>query len=119
MHRQKSIALYGNCAYSTSYQLDCRMKTLPKLYVKKGCPWCREALSYFQQHGVEIDIRDVNLSRQNMQRMAEISGQSKTPTLEYGDFIVADFSVDELIDQLADRPEIRLELGIPDHLEDD
>ena len=95
------------------------MREVPILYIKQGCPWCREAASYLQQHGVDFETRDVNLSRQNMERMAEISGQSLTPTLEYGDFVVADFSVDELVDQLANQPEIRRELGIPDHLEDD
>ncbi|MEM9226625.1 MAG: glutaredoxin domain-containing protein [Verrucomicrobiota bacterium] len=95
------------------------MSQLPILYIKRGCPWCREAQAYFQQHGVELDVRDVNLSAQNMQRMVEVSGQTLTPTFEYGDCIIADFSVDEFIDQIAEYPEVRRELGIADHLEDD
>lgn len=95
------------------------MSPKPKLYIKRGCPWCREAVAFFQQHGVDVDLRDVNLSASNMQRMIEISGQSLTPTLEYEDLVVADFSVDELLDQLAEHPEIRREWGISDHLEDD
>ncbi|GHB94592.1 glutaredoxin family protein [Cerasicoccus arenae] len=91
----------------------------PIVYIKPGCPWCREALTYFQQHGVDLDVRDVIRSRSSMQRMIEVSGQSLTPTFEYGDFIVADFSVDEFIDQIAEVPEIRRELGLADHLEDD
>lgn len=95
------------------------MPRKPLLYIKRGCPWCREAVAFFQQHGVEVELRDVNLSSANMQRMVEISGQTLTPTLEYDDFVVADFSVDELLDQLAEHPEIRREWGIGDHLEDD
>jgi len=95
------------------------MSKLPILYIKRGCPWCREAMAYFQQHAVEVDIRDVNKSPQNMQRMVEVSGQSLTPTFEYDDFVVADFSVDEFIDQIAEQPEIRRELGLCDFLEDD
>ncbi|WP_309384480.1 glutaredoxin family protein [Cerasicoccus frondis] len=91
----------------------------PILYIKPGCPWCNEALSYFQQHGVDLDVRDVTRSRSNMQRMIEISGQSLTPTFEYGDFVVADFSVDEFIDEVAEEPEVRRRLGLADHLEDD
>ncbi|WP_269541199.1 glutaredoxin family protein [Cerasicoccus fimbriatus] len=91
----------------------------PIIYIKPGCPWCNEALAYFQQHGVDLDVRDVTRSRSNMQRMIEISGQSLTPTFEYGDFVVADFSVDEFLDELAEEPQVRRDLGLSDHLEDD
>lgn len=91
----------------------------PIVYIKPGCPWCNEALAYFQQHGVDIDVRDVTRNRASMQRMIEISGQSLTPTFEYGDFVVADFSVDEFVDEIAEEPEVRRRLGLGDHLEDD
>ena len=86
----------------------------PILYIKRGCPWCREATAFFSQHGIEIDIRDVNLSHQNMQRMVEVSGQSLTPTLEYDEFIVADFDINELMDELEQNPEIKRDWGIGD-----
>ena len=86
----------------------------PILYIKPGCPWCREAVSFLSQHGVEVDIRDVLANAQNMQRMVEVSGQSLTPTLEYGEFVVADFSVDEFLDELEQVPEIKRELGFGD-----
>ncbi len=95
------------------------MSKHPILYIKRGCPWCRDAMSFFQKHAVEVDLRDVNLSAQNMQRMIEVSGQTKTPTLEFGDFIVPDFSVEELTDALDEEPEVRLALGLPDNYEDD
>ena len=86
----------------------------PILYVKRGCPWCREALAFFSQHGVELEIKDVLESKASMQRMVEVSGQSKTPTLEFGEFVVADFSVDELLDELEQVPEIKRQLGFGD-----
>jgi glutaredoxin len=86
----------------------------PIVYIKPGCPWCREATSFFSQHGVEVEIRDVTVSRQNMNRMVEISGQSLTPTFEFGEFIVADFSVDEFLDALEQVPEIKQQLGFGD-----
>ncbi len=89
-------------------------KLRPTLYIKPGCPWCREAMAFFSQHGVEVNVRDVNANRQNMQRMIEVSGQSLTPTLEFGEFIVADFSVDELISELEQVPEIKRDLGFGD-----
>ncbi len=84
----------------------------PILYIKPGCPWCRSARSYFEQHGVEVDIRDVTRSRRDMDRMVEISGQTLTPTFEYGEFVVADFSVDEFEQELEEFPEVMRELGI-------
>lgn len=86
----------------------------PILYIKPGCPWCREAMSFFSQHGVALEVRDVTASRQNMQRMVEISGQSLTPTFELDDFVVADFSVDEFLDALEQEPEIKKQLGFGD-----
>jgi len=86
----------------------------PIIYIKPGCPWCREALSFFSQHGVQVEVRDVLASPANMQRMVEISGQSLTPTFEYGEFVVADFSVDEFLDELEQVPEIKRQLGFGD-----
>ncbi len=84
---------------------------LPILYIKRGCPWCREAMSFFSRNGIELDVKDIQASPANLQRMVEVSGQSLTPTFEYDDFIVADFSVDEFMDQLSQVPEVKKKLG--------
>lgn len=86
----------------------------PILYIKRGCPWCREALAFFSQHGVEVDVKDVTASHASMQRMVEVSGQSLAPTFEFGEFVVADFSVDELLSELEQVPEIKKALGFGD-----
>jgi glutaredoxin len=86
-------------------------KQTPILYIKRGCPWCREATSFFGQHGVNLDIRDVNESSADMDRMVEISGQTLTPTFEYDDFVVSDFSVEEFLEELEQVPEIKKDLG--------
>jgi glutaredoxin len=83
----------------------------PIVYIKPGCPWCREALSFFSQHGVPVEVRDVTASTQSMERMRQISGQSKTPTCEFGEFIVADFDVQEFLDAVEQVPEIKQQLG--------
>lgn len=87
---------------------------LPILYVKSGCPWCREALAYFNGQGVELDVRDVTTNPKDMDAMVNISGQTKAPTFEYDDFVVADFSVDEFLAELNDFPEVRHNLGLSD-----
>jgi glutaredoxin len=86
----------------------------PILYIKSGCPWCREALSFFNSQGVDLDVRDVNENRKDMDAMVALSGQTKTPTFEYEDFVVADFDVNEFLAELDEFPEVRQKLGIGD-----
>ncbi len=86
----------------------------PILYIKAGCPWCREALSFFNEHAVDIDVRDVNASPKDMDAMVAVTGQTSAPSFEYEDFVVSDFSVDEFLAELDEFPEIRQKLGIGD-----
>jgi len=87
------------------------MNPIPVLYIKPGCPWCSEAQAFFGQHGVQVDVTDVLSNRNALKRMFEISSQSLTPTFEYKDFVVADFSTNEFINALEQRPDIKSELG--------
>ncbi len=91
------------------------MNAGPVLYVRRGCPFCREAAAYFSTHGVEVNIRDVSRNHADLQRLVEVSGQGSVPTFVYRDFVVADFSVDELVDELAERPDILMRLGLSLH----
>jgi glutaredoxin 3 len=88
------------------------MNSRPILYVKSGCPWCHDALSFFQRSGLDLEVKDVTRDGEAMKRMREISGQSLTPTFEYKDFIVADFSVNEFEAAVKKRPEIGQELKL-------
>lgn len=88
------------------------MRNIPILYIKPGCPWCNEAITFFGLHGVEVDVKDVTSNKSALQRMVEISSQSMTPTFEYNDFVVTDFSTDEFIGELEQRPDIKAELGL-------
>ena len=84
----------------------------PILYVKQGCPWCADALKYFSEIGLELDLVDVRTDPSRMPELVEISGQSKTPTLKNGDFVVADFDVDEFKQALQENPEEAKKLGL-------
>lgn len=90
------------------------MKGDPILYVRHGCPWCSEALAFFSSHGVSLEIRNVDDDYRHLKQMIEVSGQSLTPTFEWGEFVVADFSVDEFLDELQEVPDLQSELGITD-----
>ena len=88
---------------------------LPILYIKSGCPWCDEALSFFNAQGVQVEIRDVNANPKDMDAMFTLSGQTKTPTFEYKDFMVADFDVNEFLVEIRKFPDISQKLGIGDN----
>ena len=74
------------------------------VYVKPGCFWCSDALSWLQARGIEHTAVDVFADRAAFDRMKEISGQTKAPTLEMPDGkVLADFDVAELERFLARR----------------
>ena len=84
----------------------------PILYIKQGCPWCIDALDYFQRKGLDLDIRDVRGSAQGMAELQQISGQDKTPTLLHDGFLVADFDIGEFEAALTANPEACQKLGL-------
>ncbi len=79
------------------------MSEKPIVYVKAGCPWCIEAEAYLKQKGIEYTSREVRSDPAAMAEMVELSGQTKSPTMKYGDAVLADFGVDELIPFLAEH----------------
>ena len=82
--------------------------------MEADCPRCREVLSFFNSQGVEFDVLDVSASKKNMDAMVSVSKQTKVPTFEYEDLVVSDFSIDELLAELREFPEIGQRLGIDD-----
>lgn len=73
-----------------------RMDT-PKLYVKTGCPYCRAAIEWLDEHKVAYEKLDVVGSRKLMQELHDISGQTKTPTMQLSNGeVLADFDVEQL-----------------------
>lgn len=70
------------------------------LYVKEGCPWCEEAEELLRQLHISYERIDVLKDRAAYQRMKKISGQSRAPTMEWGNEILADFGGKELLEFL-------------------
>ena len=77
----------------------------PKLFVKEGCPWCVDALAYFESKSLMMEIIDVRKDPSKMNDLLAASGQSKTPTLQNGDFVVADFDIGEFEQAMSENPE--------------
>jgi glutaredoxin len=77
--------------------------SLPKLYIKPGCPWCDEVVEYLDRKKIDVETIVVSGNREAMQEMVELSGQTKAPTMEWEGEVLADFGVDELIPFLKKR----------------
>ncbi|MBA3651430.1 MAG: glutaredoxin family protein [Chthoniobacterales bacterium] len=68
----------------------------PILYIKRGCPYCKAASNYLDQHQVAYEEVEVRSDPAQMQKLQEISGQSKTPTLVWDGDVLANFGTEEL-----------------------
>ena len=88
-----------------------RQETKPTVYVKTGCPWCIQALRFFRDKKIDLHVVDVLRDRKSMERLIAISSQTRTPTFEYRDFVVADFSIDEFLQALERHPSVKEEMG--------
>ncbi len=67
------------------------------LYIKQGCPWCQEAIEWLDQHHINYTPIEVRHDPAAFSKLVEISGQTKTPTLQMPDGrVLADFGVEEL-----------------------
>ena len=87
------------------------MMNLPILYTKNGCPWCIDALEYFNKANVKLDVIDVLKDPSKMNDLQACSGQTKTPTLKNGDFVVADFDIDEFKQAMLENQTQAKKLG--------
>lgn len=68
----------------------------PILYVKTGCPYCKAAMDYLDQRQVTYEKVDVRGSDAKMRKLQEISGQTKTPTIDWDGDVLADFGAEQL-----------------------
>jgi glutaredoxin 3 len=75
----------------------------PILYVKRGCPYCKAAKDYLDQKQIDYQEIEVRSDPAQMQKLEEISSQSKTPTLVWDGEVLANFGVEELKPFVAER----------------
>ena len=86
--------------------------SLPILYIKQGCPWCVDALEYFKQISLKLEVVDVIQNPSKMKDLMEYSGQNKTPTLKNGNFVVKDFDIEEFKQAMLENPVEAKKLGL-------
>lgn len=77
--------------------------TKPIMYVKDGCPYCRAAKEFLDANKIAYDAVEVRGDAAAMKKLEEISGQTKTPTLQWDGEVLADFGVEELEAFIAKR----------------
>ena len=69
---------------------------LPILYVKSGCPWCTDAITFLSEHGIGYREKNVTVDAEAHAEMQRVSGQGKAPVLDWNGEILADFGLEEL-----------------------
>lgn len=73
----------------------------PILYVKRGCPYCKSAKDYLDQEKVAYEEVEVRSDPAQMQKLEEVSGQTKTPTMVWDGDVLANFGTEQLAPFLA------------------
>jgi glutaredoxin len=68
----------------------------PILYVKTGCPYCKAAKDYLDGKKIAYQEVDVRGDDAGMKKLQDLSGQTKTPTMDWNGEVLADFGVEEL-----------------------
>ena len=72
-------------------------QTLPKLYIKEGCPWCAAAIKWLDAKNFQYELIEVRHNKSAFDEMTALSGQTKTPTMQLSDGrVLADFDVEQL-----------------------
>lgn len=66
------------------------------VYTKRGCPWCEELLDFLREEDVEFEEREVLGNEVFFKEMADISGQTKAPTVVLDGVVYADTDKDAI-----------------------
>ncbi len=74
-----------------------------KVYIKPRCPWCVDVVAWLKQAGYGFRVLDVTADPALYEEMRRLSGQSSAPTMTYGELLLADFGVDELVPFLREH----------------
>ena len=72
-----------------------------KIYSFESCPWCQKVQNYLNAHGVDYEIRDVELNPEYAAELERISGGDMVPvtTIDGKNFVLGfdKRKIDELL----------------------
>lgn len=57
------------------------MATTYELYIMSTCPYCRKALLYMKQHGIELPLRDITAEPEARATLERVGGKVQVPCL--------------------------------------
>lgn len=63
----------------------------PIIYTTTSCPFCKMAKTYFREHGIAYEEKDVTEDLALQQEMIAKSGQFAVPVIDIGGKIVVGF----------------------------
>jgi monothiol glutaredoxin len=66
------------------------------LFIKPGCPWCREAMDWLDERGLRYEMINVLADAAAWAEMERLSGQTRAPVIDVDGRILADFGAQEL-----------------------
>lgn len=52
-----------------------------ELYVKTTCPYCHKVLSFMEENGIELPLRNIETSDADRDRLIEVGGKRQVPCL--------------------------------------
>jgi glutaredoxin len=73
------------------------------VYVKTGCPWCKEVLDFLNEKKIVFEERNVTQSKAYFDEMLAKSGQTKAPTLDIDGHILSDSDKDQVEAYLREK----------------
>ena len=68
----------------------------PRLFIKPWCGWCRQAMKWLDDHGIEYETIDVTADEAAFEEMIRLSGQDLAPVIQAGGKVLADFGPEQL-----------------------
>lgn len=67
-----------------------------RLFIKPYCGWCRRAVRWLEDRGIEFEEVDVISDEVAFDEMMRLSGQELAPVIDVDGQILADFGPEEL-----------------------
>lgn len=67
-----------------------------RLFIKPYCGWCRRAMDWLDDRGLQYEVLDVIADRDAYDEMFRLSGQTLAPVIDVDGKILADFGPREL-----------------------
>lgn len=67
-----------------------------RLFTKPDCEWCEEAIDWLASNGIKYEVLDVSSNQEARDEMHELTGQTRTPSIDVDGHVLVDFDADEL-----------------------